>query len=70
MNGDFLGIQVCVISWMNFNYKETGRKKTFPTSPNHYYLVSQYGEHDCCANNNKNRDYYAHPILSHFIDEF
>ena len=64
-----MGIQVCLILWMNFNYKENGQKKAFPASLKQQYCVSQCGEHDCCANNNKNGDYYVHPSLSHFIDE-
>ena len=64
-----MGIQVCLISWLNFDYKENGRKKAFPTNSKHQCRVSQYGEHDCCANNNKNGDYYVHPSLSHFTDE-
>ena len=64
-----MGIQVCLISWLNIDYKENGRKKAFPTISRHQYHVSQCGEHDCCANNNKNGDYYVYPSLSHFTDE-
>ena len=64
-----IGIRVCLISWMDFDYMENGRKKAFLTNPKHKYHVSQCGEHDCCANNKKNGDYYMHPCLSHFMDE-
>ena len=62
-------IQVCLISWMNFDYKENGRKKGFLTNPKTHYHVSRYGERDCHADNKKNRDYYEYPSLSHFTDE-
>ena len=42
--------------------------KAFLGNPKHQGCVSQRGEHDCGANNKKNRDYYEHPSLSHFID--
>ena len=41
-------------------------KKAFVTNQKHQDCVSQYGEHDCSANNKKNRDYYEYPSLSHF----
>ena len=62
-------IQVCLISRMSFDYEENGGKKALPANPKHQYHVSQCGEHDCCANNNKNRDSYVHPSLSHFTDQ-
>ena len=46
-----MGIQVCLLSWMNFDYKENGGKKAFPANPKHQYRVSDYGEHDYNANN-------------------
>ena len=49
-----MGIQVCPISWLNFDYTENGGKKAFPANPKHQYCVSYYGEHDCNANNKKN----------------
>ena len=64
-----VGFQVCLISLMNFDYKENGRKKDFLPNPKHQCRVSQCGEHDSCANNKKNGDYYVHPRLSHFTDE-
>ena len=62
-------IQVCLISRINFDYKENGGKKAFLANPKHQYHVSQCGEHDCNANNKKNRDYYEYPSLSHLMDE-
>ena len=64
-----MGIQVCLISWMNFDYEDTGGKKAFLASPKHQYRVSRYREHDCCANNKKTRDYYVHPCLCYVMDE-
>ena len=54
---------------MNFDCKENGGKKAFPTNPKHQYRVSQCGEHNCSANNKKNEDYYEYPNLSYFTDE-
>ena len=64
-----MGIQVCLISRMNFDYKENGGNKAFPTDLKHQYRISQYGEHDCCANNKKNGYYYKYPNLFHFTDK-
>ena len=36
-----MSIQVCLISWMNFNYEENGGKKAFLANPKHQYHVSQ-----------------------------
>ena len=41
----------------------------FLTNLNHHYRASQYGEHNCSANNKKNGDYYYYQSLPHFIDE-
>ena len=57
------------ISRMNFDYKENNGKKAFLANPKHQYRVSHYGEHDCNANNQKNRYCYGYPSLSHFMDE-
>ena len=43
-------------------------RKALLTKPKHQYRVSQSEEHDCSATNIKNRDYYKHPSLSHFMD--
>ena len=52
-----MSIQVCLISWMNFNYKENGGKKALLANPKHQYRVSQCVEYDCHANNKRNGDY-------------
>ena len=36
-----LRIQVCLIGWINFDYKENGGKKAFITNPKHQNCVSQ-----------------------------
>ena len=48
-----MSIQVRLISWINFNYKENGGKKAFLANPKHQYQVSQYGEQDCRTNKEK-----------------
>ena len=58
-----MGIQVYLISWMNFDYEENGGKKALHANPKHQYHISQYGEHDCHPNNKKNGDYYEYPSL-------
>ena len=40
-------------------------RKAFLTNPKHQDCLSQCGEHDCSANNKKNRDYYEYLSLSH-----
>ena len=62
-------IQVCLISWMNFDYEKNGGKKALHENPKHQYRVSQYREHGCHANNKKNGDCYEYPSLSHFTDK-
>ena len=59
-------IESCLISRMNFDYKEIGGKEAFLANPKHQYCASQWEEHDCSTYNRKNGDYYEHPILSHF----
>ena len=44
-------IEVCLISQINFDYKENDGKKAFFANPKQQYRVSQCGEHDCLANN-------------------
>ena len=51
-----MGMQVYLISWMNFDYKENRGKKAFPANPKHQHHVSHYEEHDCNANDKKNGD--------------
>ena len=64
-----MGILVSLISMMNFDYKENSGKKAFLRNPKHEYRLSEWGEHDCSANNEKNGDYYEYQNLSHFTDE-
>ena len=61
-------IEVCIISWMNFNYKENGLNFFFQIqSINIMYpnvenmIVAPYHK--------KNGDYYENPSLTHFTDE-
>ena len=35
-----MGIQVCLISWTNFDYKENDGKKAFLANTKHQYRVS------------------------------
>ena len=44
-------------------------RKAFIANLKHQYCVSQRGEHDCKANNEKNRGYYENLSLSNFMDE-
>ena len=43
--------------------------KAFHANPKHQYPVSQCGEYDCSAHNEKNEDYNEYPSLSHFTDK-
>ena len=52
-----ISFQVCLISGTNFDYKENGGKNALLANPKHQHRASQYGKHDCNANNKKNRDY-------------
>ena len=36
-----MGILVCLVLWINFNYKENGGEKAFPAIPKLQYHVSQ-----------------------------
>ena len=64
-----ISIQIFLISWINFDYKENGRNESLFANLKHQYHVSQLGEHSCGANNKKNTDYYEYPSLPHFINE-
>ena len=44
-------------------------RKAFHENPKHRYHVSQCGEHDCGAHNEKNADYNEYPSLAHFTGE-
>ena len=48
-----MNIHVCLISQMNFDYKENEGKKAFLANSKHQYRASQRGEHDCGAHNKK-----------------
>ena len=45
-------------------------RKAFLVNPKNQHHVSQCGEHDCSANKKKIGDYYEHPSLTPFTDEF
>ena len=62
-------IQDCLISQMNFDYKENDGKKTFLANPKHQYRVCQREEQDCSAHIKKNRDYYKYTSLSYSIND-
>ena len=44
-------------------------RKAFLANPKHQCRVSQCGELDCSAHNEKNVDCYVYPSLTHFGDE-
>ena len=44
-------------------------RKAFLANRKCQYHVSQWGEHDCSAHNEKNGDYNDYPSLSYFMDE-
>ena len=46
-------IQVCFISWMNFDYNEMVERKAFITNPKHQDRISQCREHDCNGNDKR-----------------
>ena len=52
-----MGVQVCLISQVNFDYKEMVEGKAFLAYPKPQYCVSQWGEHDYSATNRNNGDY-------------
>ena len=62
-------IHVCFISWMNFDYKENGGKKSFSWKSKASISCILVWKHDSYANNEKNWDYYEFSSLSHFVDE-
>ena len=72
--GIIAGIQLCLISRMNFNNKENGGKKWKEKLfflPNKSFSIVYPNEVNMIIvpNNRKNRDYYKYPSLSYFIDE-
>ena len=56
-----MSIHVCLISQINFDYKENGGKKGFLANPKHQYHVSQCEEHDLVPITKTNRDYNECP---------
>ena len=64
-----MGVHVCLISRMNFNYKEIGERNAFLVNPKYQYHVSQCGEHDWWANNKNRGDYYKYQRLSYFTNQ-
>ena len=44
-------------------------RKAFLINPKRQYRVSQYGEHDCSAHNEKKGDYNEYPSLPHFTNQ-
>ena len=61
--------KVCLISCMNIDYKENYGNKCFSFKSKALMSWTQWGDHDCGANNKKNGDYYDYPSLSLFMDE-
>ena len=41
----------------------------FLANVKHQYRVSEYGEHDCRTQNEKNGNYYEYPSLTYFTNE-
>ena len=64
-----MSIQVCLISWVNINFKESGGKKSFSCESKALKSCIPMRQHDYTAHNKKNRDCYEYPRLSHVIDE-
>ena len=64
-----MSIQVCPISWMNFDCEKNGGKKAILANPKHQYHVSQSREQDYHVNNKKNGDCYEYPSLFHFSNK-
>ena len=54
---------------MNLIIKKMVEREAFLSNPKHQYLVSEWGELDCSAQNEGNGDYYKYPSLSHFMNE-
>ena len=45
------------------------QRKVFVANPKHQYHVSQYGWHDCSAQNENNGDYNKYLSLSYFTNK-
>ena len=57
-----MSIQVCIISWMNYAYKENDEKKSFFWKSKASISCIPMWEHDRGAHNKKNRDYYEYQV--------
>ena len=64
-----MSIQVCLISQINFDYKENGRKKRFYGKSKASKSCILMLKHGCSAQNEKSRNYNEYPCFSHFMDE-
>ena len=64
-----MSVPVCLIPWMNINYKENGGMNSFSCKSKVSTSCIPMGEHVDVANHKISRDYYAHPCLSDSIDE-
>ena len=62
-------IQVCLIPWININYKENGGKKSFSYKSKALISCIAIQRTGFSAHNEKNGDYNEYPSLSHFMDE-
>ena len=62
-------IQVFLISWMIFDYKENSGRKSFSWKSKVLISCIPSREHDYISNKKKNGDCYDYPSLSHFMDE-
>ena len=64
-----MGIQVCLISWINFGYKKNGGKKICSCKSKASISCITIWKRDGSANNKKTCDYYEYPSLFHFKEE-
>ena len=46
-----MSIQICHISWVNFDHKENDGRKAFLATPKHQFHIFDCGVHDCSADN-------------------
>ena len=65
-----MSIQVCLISRMNFDYKENGGKKSFSCKSKASISCIPIWKQDCRAKKKGIGDHFEYPSLSHFTDEF
>ena len=64
-----MSIQVWLISWISFDYKENGRKKAFLQIQCNNIVYPNMEDIIVVCNHKRNGDYYENLSLSHFIDE-